>query len=224
MTLACVMLGTSGLVRAWQDDHFATAQSRVENPPFPLKDLPKTLGEWRFQDGSETSLDPQIARVAGCTDHLIRVYTNATTGVSVTALILFGPAQNVFGHRPEVCYPAAGYRPVDEAFVRRIATGSGPAAEFRSQVYSRRKEQRFWREEVHYSFRHGNQWSPDPERSWKEFRHQPSMFKVQIQRPVIELERREVNNPTEEFLAQLLPALERRIAHAAGGKEDSARE
>jgi hypothetical protein len=221
MTLACVLLGASGGVRAWQDHRFSTMLHQTEAPPFPLKELPKTLGdnEWRAQDGGEQSLDPEVARIAGCSDSVIRSYRNTRTGVSVTVLILFGPAQAVYGHTPEVCYPSAGYQLVAPALPRTVACGNRPAAGFRSEVFARQRDQRHRREEVYYSFRHGDRWSPDPFQNWKDFRHHPSMFKVQVQRPIAESEQRELNNPTEHFLALLLPEIERRLAQAFGGEE-----
>jgi hypothetical protein len=220
MTLACVLLGASGGVRAWQDYRFATVESEGKNCPFPLKDLPKTLGnDWHLEDGGESNLDPKVAQVAGCTDSLIRTYRNATTGVSVTALILFGPGKTLAGHTPEICYPSAGYRMVADPSVRAVASSPGPATEFRSEVFARDQGQRIWREEVYYSFRHGDRWSPDGQRFWKEFRHRPAMLKVQVQRTVSDHERRDVNNPTEDFLALLMPEIERRVALAQVGRE-----
>jgi hypothetical protein len=213
MTLACLLLGASGGVRAWQDHRFATVQQDVAVSPFPLKDLPQVLGEWRAQDGDETSLDPEVARIAGSSDHVIRTYRNATTGQSLSVLILFGPAQIVYAHRPEVCYPAAGYRPVAESLSRPVA-GSGAPAEFTAQIYARQRNQQQWRQEVYFSFLHGDHWTPNPGQFWKDFRHHPSMFKVQVQRTVPEFERRELNNPTEQFLGLLLPEIERRVAQA----------
>jgi len=217
IALACVLLGVSGGVRAWQDHRFATVQNRVEAAPFALKELPRTLGDWHTQDGGERRLDPEVAQIAGCSDHVIRTYSNTNTGVSVTVLILFGSAQAVFGHRPEICYPSAGYRMVSNPLLREIAAGSGTPAVVRSEVFAREGERRRAREEVHYSFRHGNHWSPDVENFWKDFRHHPSMFKIQVQRPVSEAEQREVNNPSEQLLAILLPEIERRIAQARNG-------
>jgi hypothetical protein len=219
MILACVLLGASGGVRAWQDYRFATVQDRVEAPPFPLKEVSRTLGDWQVQDGGETSLDPDIAKVAGCSDHVIRTYKNRLTGVSVTVLILFGPAEAVFGHRPEICYPSAGYRMVAEPTFREVASGAGPAAVFCSEVFVREGEKRLGREEVHYSFRHGDLWTPNVEQFWKNFRHNPSMYKIQVQRTVSEAEKREVNNPSEQFLAFLLPEIEQKIAQSHGGRE-----
>jgi len=221
MTLACAFLGGSGAVRAWQDYRFATVQGRVVSSPFPLTDLPTVLGdgEWRVREGAESTLDPEVAQVAGCTDSLIRTYTNSMTGVNLTVLILFGPAQNVFGHVPEVCYPAAGYQMVEAGLLRGVPIGPGSVAEFRSQVYAREGQKRSRRDEVYYAFRHNDRWTPDPQRYWKEFRHRPSMFKVQVQRPVPVSERREVSNPTEQFLALLIAQIEERIAAAPNGRE-----
>jgi hypothetical protein len=223
MTLACMLLGASGGVRAWQDHRFATVQNDVVVSPFALKDLPPTLGDWRAQEGSDASLDPEIARIAGSADHLMRTYTNAAIGQSLTVFILFGPAQIVYAHQPAVCYPAVGYRPVAENLTRSVANGSGPPAQFYSQVYARPNDLQQGRQEVFFSFRHGIRWSPDPGRFWKDFRHHPAMYKVQTQRLVTESEsstaRREQDNPTEQFLALLLPEIERRAAQAPRSSE-----
>jgi hypothetical protein len=214
MTLACILLGASGGVRAWQDHRFATVENYTERSPFDLKELPKTLGDWQAVEGSETSLKPEIARIAGSTDHVIRTYINTTTGQSIIVLVLFGPARVVFSHRPEICYPENGYKSVAETLSRTIPSSMGSAAEFFSQVYAHPDDPRRIRQEVYSSFRHADRWSPDPERFWKNFRHNPSMFKIMVQRLVGESERRELNNPTEQFLALLVPEIERRIAQA----------
>ena len=220
MTLACILLGTSGGVRAWQDYRFATVQDQGKACPFPLKDLPEKLGnEWRLEEGGESQLDPKVKQVAGCTDSLIRTYRNATTGVTVTTLILFGPGKEVAGHTPEICFPAAGYRSVAEPSSHSVANGSGSAAEFRSEVFARDQEHQSRREEVYYSFRHANRWSPDAQRYWKDFRHQPAIFKVQVQRPVSANEWRTVNNPSEQLLALLMPEIESRITQAQKGQD-----
>jgi hypothetical protein len=219
MALAVVLIGASGAVRAWQERRFASVEALVEKAPFDLGALPRTLGngDWRLRDGGESTLDPEVAQVAGCTDSLIRTYTNAASGVSLTALILFGPSKDVFAHVPEVCYPAAGYRMVDDPILREIPIGTGPAAAFRAELYTKQKAVQRWRNEVYYSFRHGDRWIPDPEKHWKEFRRSPSMFKVQVQRAVSETERRDVKNPSEEFLELLVPEIERRIAQGQVG-------
>src|SRR3954470_15516325 len=123
--LGCLLLGISGGVRAWQDSRFATVEMQGQKCPFELKTLPTTLGNvWKLQEGGEGELDEAVKRVAGCSDSLIRTYRNEATGVSLTMLILYGPAKSVFGHTPEVCYPAAGYQAIEDASYHTIAKGS----------------------------------------------------------------------------------------------------
>ena len=211
MLCACLILGASGGVRAWQDHRFATGLNQVQAAPFRLKELPQVLGDWRMVEGGEKNLDPEVARVAGCSDSLVRSYKEMTTGLGLTVLILFGPAQMVASHTPDVCYPSAGYQMVDQPSLREVPYGAGSPAQFRSEIFVRQRDQRRWREEVYYSFRFGDRWLPDAKQFWKEFRHHPSMFKVQIQRPVLESESSGRSEPTEEFLALLLPEIERRL-------------
>ena len=90
-------------------------------------------------------------------------------------------------------------------------------------MYSRKQDPQGGKQEVYFSFRHGDRWLSDPGRFWKEFRHYPSMFKVQIQRFMTDSElstaQRKLDNPTEQFLALLLPEIERRVTQASRNPE-----
>jgi hypothetical protein len=213
--VAILLLAASGGVRAWQDARFATVEVQGQKCPFDLKDIPVNLGSvWQLQEGGEGELDDEVKRIAGCSDSLIRTYRNSSTGVSLTVLILYGPAKYVFGHSPEVCYPAAGYRPAANPSYHGIQVGETSPASFRSEVFVKNGDYQERLEEVYYSFFQANHWTPDPLSNWKDFRHHPSMFKIQIQRRVIKGEWRDVNNPTEQFLKVLLPELNKRISQA----------
>jgi hypothetical protein len=216
VVLACGLLAASGLVRAWQDRRFDAIMARSDPPPFPLKDLPTELTGWRYVEGGDQRLDPQVARVAGSTDHVIRTYVDEATGVAVTVLVIYGHGQFLSQHVPEVCYPNAGYTPAGEAVDRDIPNGAGPPARFRSLAFARGGGAVDVRDEVYYSFRHDDRWYPDAAGDWKRFRHNPSMFKVQAQRRLAPREQRLVKNPTERFLARFLSVLEDRIARASG--------
>ena len=70
------------------------------------------------------------------------------------------------------------------------------------------------REEVYYSFRHDGQWYPDAAINWKQFRYNPSMVKVQVQRRL-----RDSNGATSTTLRKTFshpscPELEHRLARA----------
>jgi hypothetical protein len=215
MAAACGLLLTSGLVTSWQDRRFAAVQVKAVAEMFPLKELPAQFGSWRVVEGGETALDPEVSRVAGSTDSLVRTYVDQETGVALTLLVLYGRAEKVSGHTPEVCYPAIGYDEAEEAVTLPVAGGSPPAL-VRSTVFAR-KDHTLDRLEVCYAFRQGAGWSPDVEGNWKSLSADPSMFKIQIQRRVAEQERRYLDNPSVKFLEVMLPRLEERIA-ATGGR------
>lgn len=204
--LAGVLLGASGLVRAWQDRQLEAAAQAAETAPFPMADLPRTLGEdWKAQ-GPDQVLDPQTLTVAGASDYVARAYTDTRTGVVLTVLVVFGPAERILGHIPEVCFPATGYAPADSAQDYQIKLPSGPAR-FRSLVFARGQGPTAEREEVYYGFRHAGRWSPNAAGTRKRLRLEPATYKVQVQRRVGEGEGRGLNNPTESLLAALVPEL-----------------
>src|ERR1700757_2778411 len=78
--LFCAVLGVSGGIRYLRDWQFQRLNKESEKPPFPLKEFPKTLGDWHEVEGTEITLDPQIARIAGSSDHLLRTYVNGRNG------------------------------------------------------------------------------------------------------------------------------------------------
>jgi hypothetical protein len=216
----CLLLAASGGVRLWQDSRLAAAASDSAVCPIRLASLPDRLGPWETQ-GEEGKLDPQTQQIAGCTDYLIRTYADRRTGVALSVLISYGPAERVFPHSPLVCFPAVGFAQEGDAATHPIETGSeagGPAV-FRSLVYTRGGVGTFEREEVFYSYRHQGRWSPDAAATRKQFRNNPGMFKVQVQRVVTQGERRDQGSPTAEFLALLVPEIERSLAARADRPE-----
>lgn len=210
--IGCIILGTSGIVRAVQERRHLVENNYKETCPFPLAELPTKLGGWRLVPGGEKSLDALTIRITGSTSHIMRNYVDDLTGVSLAVLVLFGPAEPVLPHTPEVCYPASGYNQVDDAATRRIKADDGTEAEFRSAIYAKPGGRTMHREEAYHSFRLEGRWSPDVGAGRKFPRRNPGLFKIQISRWVAEGERRNIDEPIEQFLKLLIPEIERRIA------------
>lgn len=210
LTLTVLLLGTSGLVRAWQDHRLEAAAEVAETPPFAMADLPRDLGRWKALGVDET-LDPQTLEIAGASDYVARSYTDEQTGVVLSVLVVFGPAEKVVGHIPEVCFPATGYSPASAPSRRTVQLDSGPV-EFRAASFSKGQGATVDRQEAYYSFRHAGHWAPSTAETRKLHRIRPATFKVQVQRRIGEAESRDLNNPIESLLMNLLPELERRIA------------
>jgi len=217
--LACLLLGISGGVRAWRDHQFAQLSSRNKECPFPLSDIPKSLGDWHAIDDSESRLDPEIARIAGSSDHLIRSYADSKTGEKVTVLLLYGLAEGVFGHTPEVCYPATGHQAATRPKDLDIAVPGNPRpATFRSQIFFQPQGPAGGHyAEVFYSFRHANHWQPEMAGEWKKFRADPGMFKIQTTREVSAAAASpEGPEPkvSKSIVTELVKAIEQKIASA----------
>jgi EpsI family protein len=209
VALACALLLGSAAVQSAQDrrTHVEMEAARVQ-ARFDLNTVPMTMGPWKGQD---TQLDPLIARGTGADQIVTRRYVNSNTGSALDVILLYGPAVEMYIHIPEVCYPAAGYTQAGDAKVRDVTAGPHQAP-FRAMVYAKGEGPHADLQEVYYSWwRYGRGWSPDPG-TQKEFERIPSMYKVQLARRVSDRERRDVGNPCESLLQELLPQMERRIA------------
>src|SRR4051812_33865024 len=153
MAIGCALLVTSGVARSVQDRRHQVESSYTENCPFPLRSLPATVGRWKMV-GDELTLDSMTMRITGGTDHTMRTYVDELTGVSLVVLVLFGPAEPVIPHTPEVCYPSSGYQPVDDQVDRVIESKEEKITSvFRSAIYTKSGGRGMLREGVYYSFR-----------------------------------------------------------------------
>jgi len=210
MMITCTILGISGGLRFWRDRQFQTLAAESASCPFPLNELPKSLGNWRATDEADHQLDPQVARVAGSTEHILRSYVDEKTGDRVSVLVLYGLATRASSHTPEVCYPAAGYQPVTPAIDHEVSIpDSTVPVHFRSATFAKRVGGIGRYEEVYYTFLHHGEWLPDTSSRWKSFRYYPGIFKIQIQRPVSALSQ---DSPSEFLLTEFVREINSRLA------------
>jgi hypothetical protein len=210
--LVCVVLGVSGGLRYLRDWQFQSLNKEKEKPPFPLKEFPKILGDWHEVEGTEITLDPQIARIAGSSDHLIRTYLNDRNGEQVSVMILYGLAYLVWPHTPDACYPAAGFKSVPPSRDVEINVPETTIkAQFREQNFAKYQTGAGIYQQVYYSLRNAGEWGLNPENRWKSFRYHPGMFKVQVQRQVAAVGKAE-NSSLEELLGRIIQEIEQRLA------------
>jgi hypothetical protein len=213
IALICMLLVISGAIRFGRDWHFQSLSRASEMPVFPLNEFPKELGSWRAQEGSEESLEPDIAQIAGARDHMIRTYVDEKSGESTVVMIIYGLARKVFAHVPDICYPATGFRsvpPTEDVDIE--IPGTANKARFRMQNYVKYKAgQRDFRE-VYHSFRNAGEWGIDMAKNWKIFRYHPGMFKVQVQHPGSNSGQKGENESVEQLLGLIVGEIERRVA------------
>jgi hypothetical protein len=222
--IACVLLGTSGAVRAVQERRHQFEKAQKDPCPIDLKKIPDHFGtDWKLLKGGDRKLDELTMRITGGSDHIIRTYANEMTGVFVTILVLYGPAEPVLPHTPQACYPATGYASGDPPLSRSIVYSLGQddkghpiegEADFLSASYSKPNGRQMLREAVYHSFRLDGQWSPSIGAGRKFPRRNPGIFKVQIQRLVAEGEKLDKGDPIEQFLKLFLTEIESEIKAA----------
>lgn len=128
LILICMLLASSGGIRYWRDWQFQSLLKESEVPPFALGEIPDVLGAWHAIEGSENTLEPEIARIAGASDHLIRTYVDEKSGQTATVMILYGLAYIVW-----CTHPKSAIRPLDLSLYRLHWTKTSISESPRSQ-------------------------------------------------------------------------------------------
>jgi len=210
LAVTCSILSVSGGIRFWRDLQFSTLARESANCPFALSDLPTTLGTWHAEEGEDSKLDPEISGIAGSSADLVRLYKDSKTGETATVLVLYGAAQSVFGHTPDICYPSSGFQHVIKPLDRALPTSTAPkSVAFRTSYFTKKEAGLSQYVEVFCTFRQNGQWVPDAASRWKTFRSHPGMFKIQIQRPTSGLTTEE--SPMESLLKATAEAVDSRL-------------
>lgn len=208
VALVCSILLGSAAVRVWQAQRIDKELERGRvGPKIKLADLPYNFGPWK---GTSTEIDPLIARATGADEIITRHYVNQDTGATLDAILLYGRAADMYTHQPEICYPAAGYSQVSRPELVKVNTG-GTEVDFRSLVYGKGEGGTGELQEVYYTWRYNGRWTPQVGNQ-KQVERIPSIYKIHLARRITPGEKRNVGNPCESFLKELMPELERRLA------------
>jgi hypothetical protein len=208
LAVVAVILAASGGTRLWQERRVERSLEQGRISPFPLADLPMDLDSWK---GRTTTIDPRTVRVSGSTDIITRRYVNEQTGVGLDVAVLYGPTSEMYFHTPEVCYPSAGYDALPGTIERPIVVQGVGTVPFRSLAFTKGEGGLADTQEVYFSLWYDGQWTTESTNSKASMRI-PGMYKVQVCRRISGRERRDLDNPTEPFLAALVGEIEVRMA------------
>ena len=212
VALICMLLVVSGAVRYLRDWTFQSKLRQSQMSPFPLSEFPKELGGWRAIEGSEATLEPEIARIAGASDHLIRTYVDQKRGERVVVMVIYGLAARVWPHVPEACYPANGFKQLTSTDMDIPVPGTITKSPFRMQSFAKYKPGERDFREVYHSFLNAGEWGLDMGKNWKKFRYYPGMFKIQVQRHISRSSIESENDSVDQFLGQIVREIEQRVA------------
>lgn len=87
--------------------HLGRTSTGIPLPRGTLARLPLEIGEWT---GRDVPLDAQIIRATATDDHVNRLYVRQASREAAAVFIAYGVRpRDLLPHRPEVCYPGAGW-------------------------------------------------------------------------------------------------------------------
>jgi Protein of unknown function (DUF3485) len=174
-----------------------------------LESLPMVIGDWT---ATPYQLPPRELAAAGAVGSLSRRYTDASRGVTVSVLLLSGLPGDICTHTPDACYPGAGFTLGPAAVFSRGYGSPERPAEFRTALATRGGVNPsvlriFWS----WNDTHG--WSAPENQRWK-FAAVPALCKLYVIRETAGREVDPRNDPCNDFLALLLPELDRCVFSA----------
>lgn len=146
IVLLVLMLASAVLAPALK----ATTRMADQRPPIKLDDIiPRQFGEWKeLQNTVLQVVNPEqqatIERIYAET--LSRTYINPE-GYRIMVSVAYGANQSesLALHKPEVCYPAQGFRLLDlERTTVSLEGGSIPATQLRTQFGQRYEPVTYW--------------------------------------------------------------------------------
>jgi hypothetical protein len=103
--VALGILVAGGIVEGLQSNRWGPSDD-LKAAAARLANVPTTVGPWQ---SIENSMDERQLKVAEAVGHLSRIYTNKSTGASVTVLMLCGPSGPIGAHTPDICYVGSGF-------------------------------------------------------------------------------------------------------------------
>lgn len=171
-----------------------------------LESLPMTIGDWV---GTSGQIPEDHLRIAGATGSLLRRYRNVRSGEEASVMILCGPPGNIVNHTPDVCYPGQGYAlDAPRPFQLAAETAAG-AAEFLTAIATRAGSapsslRIFW------TWNDAKGWRAPNAPFWT-FAAAPVLCKLYVVRETGGATVAPDDDPAGEFLAELIPAINRAV-------------
>ncbi len=132
--VAIALLVLSGVGYRTLAAGYADLSGGIPLPSGTLKQLPLQIGDWA---GLEVPLDERIVEATDTDDHVNRQYVRRNGKDAVSLFVAYGlRMRDLAPHRPEVCYPGAGWT-VDDRRVVDVALDDGSKLPVQIHQFSR---------------------------------------------------------------------------------------
>jgi hypothetical protein len=178
-----------------------TAAERLEH------EQPGNLGPWTARPAEPPPADALkragVERAWACT------YTHSRTRRSVTVLVLCGRAGPLTKHRPEHCYPGAGYEMTAEPTLLPIVPApNAPADQFRYAHFTRHDVSGDTPFRIFWSWYADASWQAPDSPRWA-FARQPYLVKIYVLSDLPERPAPPERDPAVDLIKRLTPELSR---------------
>lgn len=119
--LAALLVIGSGVGYRALAARYAHLGESIPIPPETLAGIPEHLGEW---EGREIPMDEYVVKATDTDAHVNRVYTDNRSAQMVSLYVAYGlRLRDLAPHRPEVCYPGAGWTLSEEQIIELAIAG-----------------------------------------------------------------------------------------------------
>ncbi len=106
-----ILVVAGGVVYRALAERYSRPTGSLPIPPGSLDAIPLELGDWR---GRNVPLDEAVIRATDTDDHVSREYRYRDGRIAVSLFVAYGVRlRDLEPHRPEVCYPGAGWTRVE---------------------------------------------------------------------------------------------------------------
>lgn len=204
------------LTERWKDKSVSKeleAASRMLENKFPEK-----FGNWELE--RELESDPKELERAGAIGHISRLYRNTRTKARLSAFVVCARPHDASGHTPDRCYPGAGFEIGEAEHRQKIPLSDGREAEtftgtFRKTgttlrifwTYGIRADDRIEQEDVAAP----RTWIA-PQIARIALVGEPAVYKLYAIVDETRLSGSQAMVEAEDFIANLLPALDAAVA------------
>jgi hypothetical protein len=195
----------------WTDRWGPSAE--LARAPERLALLPRAVGPWHSTD---QQLGERQAKRAGFHGHLLRQYTHAETGETLTVLVACGPPGPMGAHTPEVCYGGSGFTQLGSRVLRQVPVeGQSAPAGFWVERYQKTGAALAERLQIDYAWNASEGWTAaDSPRL--QFARARVLWKLYVIRPLPRDPEATVADPVSGFLQLFVPQLDRCLFAAPG--------
>jgi len=177
--------------------------------------FPDRFGEWEVEQ--EIPSDPKELERAGAVGHVSRLYRNTRSKARVSAFVVSALPHDASGHTPDRCYPGAGFTVGESEHRLTIPLADGRKAEALTGTFVKSGQtlRIFWTYGIPSGRTGGGLEWIAPQIARIALNRQPAVYKLYAIADETRIGRSQSTIECEQFIAQLMPALDAALYGAA---------